>query len=117
TKPRTLTVEAKGRAKTLKAPLANEVPPTSRVTLTGLNPKATYEVLVRQSDAPARVRATGSIVTRCVVGHPTRGLLIANVDTPLLVQDASQLFFTLLDDASDEQDGRLVISVTEKKRR
>jgi serine/threonine protein kinase len=117
TKPRTLTVETKGRPKTLKAPLSNDVPPSNRVTLTGLNPKASYQVLVRQGNSPARVRASGAIVSRCVVGHPTRGLLIAQVDTPLVVQDASQLFFTLLDDASDDQDGRLVITVTEKKRR
>jgi hypothetical protein len=117
TKPRTVTIEARGRPKVLKAPLSNDVPPSARVTLTGLNPKASYEVVVRQGDSPARVRASGAIVSRCVVGHPTRGLLIAQVDAPLVVQDATQLFFTLLDDASDDQDGRLVISVTEKKRR
>lgn len=116
TKPRTLTVEAKGKPKTLKAPLSTEVASGSRVTLTGLNPKATYEVLVRQSASPARVRASGAIVSRCVVGHPSRGVLVAEVDKPLVVQDASQLFFTLLDDASDDQDGRLLISVTEVKK-
>jgi eukaryotic-like serine/threonine-protein kinase len=116
TKPRTLTVEAKGKPKTLKAPLSTEVASGSRVTLTGLNPKLTYEVLVRQSTSPARVRASGAIVSRCVVGHPTRGVLVAEVDKPLVVQDAAQLFFTLLDDASDDQDGRLLISVTEVKK-
>jgi hypothetical protein len=116
TKPRTLTVEAKGKPKTLKAPSSTEVASGSRVTLTGLNPKVNYEVLVRQSTSPARVRASGAIVSRCVIGHPSRGVLVAEVDKPLVVQDASQLFFTLLDDASDDQDGRLLISVTEVKK-
>ncbi|MBE2252651.1 MAG: serine/threonine protein kinase [Myxococcus sp.] len=117
TKARTLSVEAKGRPKSYKAPLSLAVPPESRVTLTGLDPKATYEVTVRQSvTAPARLRASGAIVTRCVVGHPTQGVLVAEVGKPLLVKDAAQLLFTLLDDANDDQEGRLIIEVKQVKK-
>lgn len=117
TKPRTLTVDAKGKPKSYKAPLSLAMPPDVRVTLTGLDPKATYEVTTRQSvSAPARLRASGAIVTRCVVGHPTLGLLVAEVGKPLVVSNASQLIFTLLDDASDDQEGRLIIEVKQVKK-
>ncbi len=117
TKPRTLTVDAKGKPKTYKAPLSLSLPAETHVTLTGLDAKATYEVIMRQSvSAPARLRATGAIVTRCIVGHPTLGLLIAEVGRPLVVSNASQLIFTLLDDASDDQEGRLTIEVKQVKK-
>jgi serine/threonine protein kinase len=117
TKPRTLTVESKGKPKTYKPPLALALPPEARVTLTGLDPKAAYEVTVRQSvSTPARLRARGAIVTRCVVGHPTQGLLVAELNKALVVRDASQLLFTLLDDATDDQEGRLIIEVKQLKK-
>ncbi|MBL8919656.1 MAG: serine/threonine protein kinase [Myxococcaceae bacterium] len=117
TKPRTLTVESRGKPKTFKPPLALTVAPESRVTLSGLDPKAWYEVTVRQSvSTPARLRAGGAIVTRCVVGHPTQGLLVAELNKPLVVRDAAQLFFTLLDDTSDDQEGRLIIEAKQVKK-
>jgi eukaryotic-like serine/threonine-protein kinase len=116
TKPRTLTIETKGRSKTYKAPLVLSMPPDVRVTLTGLDPKATYELLMRQSaSTPAKLRASGAMVSRCIVGHPTQGLLLAEVGKPFVVSNATQLLFTLLDDASDVQEGRLSIDVKEVK--
>lgn len=117
TKARTLSVDVRGKAKTYKPPLALSVPVENRVTLTNLDPKQTYEVTVRQSvTTPAKLRASGAIVTRCVVGHPTQGLVVAEVGKPMSVSGITQLFFTLLDDASDDQEGRLIIEAKQVKK-
>ncbi len=117
TKPRTLSLDAKGKPKTFKLPLALTVTKESHVTLTGLDPKSSYEITVRQStQAPARVRSSGSIVGRCVIGHPTQGLIVADVDSPITVSGAHQLLFTLLDDAADDQEGRLVVALKQLKK-
>lgn len=118
TKPRTLTLDTRGsKPKSFKVPLTLSIPPSNRVTLTGLDAKTRYAVTVQQHpETPARLRATGVPVSRCVVGHPTQGLLVAETGKPLTVQGASQLFFTLLDDASDDQTGRLIIELAELRR-
>jgi hypothetical protein len=116
TKPRVVTVESRGKAKAHKAPLALQIADGARVTLTGLDPKSSYEVTVKQSSTPARVRSSGATVSRCVVGHPTQGLLIAEVNKAMTVSGAAQLFFMLLDDASDDQEGRLIIEAKQVKK-
>lgn len=114
-KTRTLSVESGGKTKTYKLPPAVNLSKSARIALTGLDPKGTYELLVRQSVTPARLRPSGAIVSRIFVGHPN-GLMVADVGTAMKVTQAKEVFFTLVDDASDDQSGRLIIEVRELKR-
>ncbi len=123
TKPRQLLVQPQGA----KKPTAHKVPGDlrveyrERVRLTGLNPKATYELTPRQSNPPARMRPGGAPINLVVIGHPTEGLLVAPVGLATRLTGVSQVWLTLLDDAADGQEGRLTIEARElpqpKKRR
>lgn len=113
---RTLIVDGKGRPRTHRAPANLDVPPSARVTMTGLDARTAYEVIVTSApDRPAHLRPGTAAISRCVVGHPTLGLLVAEIGRPLRVTGATELFFTLLDDASDDQDGALIIELKPAK--
>ncbi|MEW5739373.1 MAG: serine/threonine-protein kinase [Myxococcota bacterium] len=115
-KPRPLTVQAGAdkRVSTYKVPAGLRFPATSRVTVTGLDAADTYEVLVRQGQPPARVRA-GNEVMRVVMGHPTQGLVVVAVGEPWRFSGAKQVWVTLLDDSTDEQEGRVAFDLREVK--
>jgi hypothetical protein len=111
-RPRPLTVQAstEKRVSTYKVPASLRFPATSRVTVTGLDAAATYELLVRQGQPPARVRA-GHPVTRVVAGHPTEGLVVVAVGESWRFSGAKQVWLTLLDDSPSDQEGRLVFDL------
>ena len=113
TRLRQLSVQAPKQKKptTAAVPLALALEPSARVRLNGLDPSASYELTVKQSEPKARVRPTGAPITTVLMGHPKDGLVVVPVDTPQRIKDASQVWFTILDDASDVQEGRLTIEV------
>lgn len=117
TRLRQLTVQAPKQRKptTAPVPLALALAPSARVRLNGLDPSATYELTVKQSEPKARVRPTGAPITTVLMGHPRDGLVVVPVDTPQRITDAAQVWFTILDDASDVQEGRLTIELHEVK--
>lgn len=117
TKPRGLTVQVgnEKRGKTHKVPGAVKLAAGQRVLLEGLDPADTYELTVRQGEPKARVRASGAEVKRVVAAHPTGGLVVVTVDEPWRFTAAKQVWLTLLDDAPDGQEGRLVVEVREVK--
>lgn len=103
------------RPTTAPVPLALALEPSARVRLNGLDPSASYELTVKQTEPKARVRATGAPIAAVLMGHPKEGLVVLPVDAPRRIREASQVWFTLLDDASDGQEGRLTIEVRELK--
>ncbi|MEW6434911.1 MAG: serine/threonine-protein kinase [Myxococcota bacterium] len=116
-RPRPLTLRAgnEKRGATHQVPGTLAFPAEGRVTVTGLDPSGTYELTVRQGTPPARVRKSGAEVMRVVAGHPTGGLVVVAVGEPWRFTGAKQVWLTLLDDAPDEQEGRLVVELREVK--
>ncbi len=88
TKPRTLLVQmAKSRTKNYTVGPALKLNDPSGVLAQGLDPKATYEIVLHQSSPAKRV-------SHVVIGHPTLGLLNTQFETPLKITGASRLWFT-----------------------
>ena len=115
-RPRALSVRDEKTKKTRSLPVSPrlDVPDTSRVTVTGLDPDATYELTPRPTEARALLRPHGAGVSMVLVATP-RGLLLASLNEPTRIEGADHLWIALLDDLTDEETGRLRFELREVK--
>jgi hypothetical protein len=114
TKPRQLYLQNVRRKKSSTEVVAGslEIPASSRVTVSGLDERLTYELLVSPGEPPARRREDGRAISSVVVGHPSDGLLVANLSAPLRLTRTTRFWLTLLDDEPAEGlEGRLSLTL------
>ncbi len=116
TKPRSLSVLIEGGKKALikAVPATLTFPASQRVTVTGLSATTAYELTPRQGTPPAVAREKGASISRVVVGTPG-GLIIAPMDESTRIEGATSFWVTFLDDAPDDESGRLQFELREVK--
>jgi len=104
---RTLLVQA-GRGKTRSytvAPTLKLADP-SGLLVQGLDPKATYQVVLHQSTPAKRV-------SQVIIGHPTLGLINTQFEVPQRITGASRLWLTLIVTSGSLTSEQPVVEITE----
>ena len=109
TKPRTLLVQmARSRTKNYTVAPTLKLGDPSGLLAQGLDPRATYEIVLHQS-TPAKH------VSHVVIGHPTLGLINTQFETPIRITGASRLWFTSIVTQAELDTERPVVEIKLKR--